>query len=163
MPSSSRVRLSPAPCCRWPPAGNCRWRRACRSFGCLRGEDPSRVENDEFYVFAVRAWEFLADGDESCEAVGGVSVVNKEDGRVGSLASVAVATDPAVRVAPNPAPDADHLIVASRPHCCALLAGLILRVIGGGLVADQVSGAVRLQEQGDVPVGAGARAALGLR
>jgi hypothetical protein len=44
-----------------------------------------------------------------------------------------------------------------------LLARLVLRVIGGGLVADQVSGAVRLQEQGDVPVGAGARAALGLR
>jgi hypothetical protein len=59
---------------------------------------------DEFYVFAVGAREFLVDGDESYEAVGGVSVVYKEDGRVGSLASVAVATDPTVRVAPNPAP-----------------------------------------------------------
>jgi hypothetical protein len=60
--------------------------------------------HDEFYVFAVGAREFLVDGDESYEAVGGVSVVYKEDGRVGSLASVAVATDPTVRVAPNPAP-----------------------------------------------------------
>jgi hypothetical protein len=69
---------------------------------CL--DDRKIVENDEFYVFAVGAREFLVDGDESYEAVGGVSVVYKEDGRVGSLASVAVATDPTVRVAPNPAP-----------------------------------------------------------
>jgi hypothetical protein len=69
---------------------------------CL--DDRKIVENDEFYVFAVGAREFLVDGDESYEAVGGVSVVYKEDGRVGSLASVVVATDPTVRVASNPAP-----------------------------------------------------------
>ena len=44
-----------------------------------------------------------------------------------------------------------------------LLARPKMRVISGGGVADQVPGAVRLQEQGDVPLGAGARAALGLR
>ena len=52
---------------------------------CLDGRKI--VGNDEFYVFAVGAREFLVDGDESYEAVGGVSVVYKEDGRVGSLAS----------------------------------------------------------------------------
>lgn len=69
---------------------------------CL--DDRKIVENDEFYVFAVGAREFLVDGDESYEAIGGVSVVYKEDGRVGSLASVVVATDPTIRVGLNPAP-----------------------------------------------------------
>ena len=69
---------------------------------CL--DDRKIVENDEFYVFAIGAREFLVDGDESYEDIGGVSVVYKEDGRVGSLASVVVATNPTVRVAPNPAP-----------------------------------------------------------
>jgi len=55
-------------------------------------------------MFAIGAREFMVDGDESYEDIGGVSVVYKEDGRVGSLASVVVATDPTVRVAPNPAP-----------------------------------------------------------
>jgi hypothetical protein len=58
---------------------------------CL--DDRNIVENDEFYVFAVGSREFLVDGDESYEAVGGVSAVYKEDGRVNSLAAVAVATD----------------------------------------------------------------------
>jgi hypothetical protein len=44
-----------------------------------------------------------------------------------------------------------------------LRAGPVFRVIGGGGLAVQVSGAVRLQEQGDVPVSAGARVACGLR
>jgi hypothetical protein len=69
---------------------------------CL--DDRKIVENDEFYVFAIGAREFLIDGDESYEDIGSVSVVCKEDGRVGSLASVVVATNPTVRVAPNPAP-----------------------------------------------------------
>ena len=55
-------------------------------------DDRKNVENDDFCVFAVVAREFLVDG------------VYKEDGRAGSLASVAVATDPTVRVTPNPAP-----------------------------------------------------------
>jgi hypothetical protein len=69
---------------------------------CL--DDRRIVENDEFYVFAVGAREFMVDGDESYEVFGGVPVVYKQDGRLGALASVDVATDPTVRVEPNPAP-----------------------------------------------------------
>jgi hypothetical protein len=39
---------------------------------CL--DDRKIVENDEFYVFAIGAREFLVDGDESYEDIGGVSV-----------------------------------------------------------------------------------------
>jgi hypothetical protein len=69
---------------------------------CL--DDRKIVENDEFYAFAVGAREFLVGSDNSYEAIGGIPVVYKQDGRVGSLASVVVATDPTVRVKPNPAP-----------------------------------------------------------
>jgi hypothetical protein len=48
---------------------------------CL--DDRSIVENDEFFVFEVGTREFLVDGDGSYEAIGGVPLVYKEDGRVG--------------------------------------------------------------------------------
>jgi hypothetical protein len=69
---------------------------------CL--DDRMITETDDLYVFVVGAREFLVDGDESYEAIGGVSVVYKEDGRVASMPSVAVATDPTVRTSPNPNP-----------------------------------------------------------
>jgi hypothetical protein len=69
---------------------------------CL--DDRVITENDDLYVFVVGAREFLVDGDESYEAIGGVSVVYKEDGRVASMPSVTVATDPTVRTRPNPNP-----------------------------------------------------------
>lgn len=67
-------------------------------------DDRTITETDDVYVFAVGAREFLVDGDSSYEAIGGSSVVYKEDGRVGSLPSVVVATDPTVRSRPNPHP-----------------------------------------------------------
>lgn len=69
---------------------------------CL--DDRSITETDELYVFSVGAREFLVDGDDSYEAVGGVTVVYKEDGKIASLPSVTVATDPSVRTRPNPSP-----------------------------------------------------------
>lgn len=69
---------------------------------CL--DDRNITETDELYVFTIGAREFLVDGDTSYEAVGGVTVVNKKDGKLGSLPSVTVATDPTVRTRPNPAP-----------------------------------------------------------
>jgi hypothetical protein len=69
---------------------------------CL--DDRNIVENDEFYVFAVGAREFLVDGDSTYEAIGGVSVVYKRDGNIGSLPSVTVATDDSTRIRPNPNP-----------------------------------------------------------
>ena len=67
---------------------------------CL--DDRNIVENDEFFVFEVGAREFLVDGDGSYEAIGGVPVVYKEDGRVGSLPSVEVAMDDSIRRRRNP-------------------------------------------------------------
>jgi hypothetical protein len=69
---------------------------------CL--DDRTITETDDMYIFAVGAREFLVDGDDSYESVGGVSVVYKNDGRVASLPSVAVATNPTVRTRPNPNP-----------------------------------------------------------
>lgn len=69
---------------------------------CL--DDRTITETDDMYVFEVGAREYLVDGDESYEVIGGVSVVYKEDGRVASLPSVSVATDPTVRTRPNPHP-----------------------------------------------------------
>lgn len=69
---------------------------------CL--DDRYIVENDEFWVFAVGAREFLVDDDHSYAIIGGGPVVFKEDGRVGSRASVAVAMDPTIRSRPNPSP-----------------------------------------------------------
>ena len=69
---------------------------------CL--DDRKIVENDEFFVFNVGAREYIVDGDRSYHILGGVSVVYKEDGRLGSLASVEVAIDPTVTIRPNPAP-----------------------------------------------------------
>lgn len=69
---------------------------------CL--DDRNIVENDEYFVFEVGAREFLVDGDGSYEAIGGVPVVYKEDGRVGSLPSAEVAMDDSIRRRPNPNP-----------------------------------------------------------
>jgi hypothetical protein len=69
---------------------------------CL--DDRTITETDDVYVFEVGAREYLVDGDDSYEVLGGVSVVYKEDGRVASLPSVVVATDPTVRSRPNPHP-----------------------------------------------------------
>ncbi|MFI9509693.1 hypothetical protein [Nocardia sp. NPDC052566] len=69
---------------------------------CL--DDREIVENDEFYVFNVGAREYLVGGDADFRIAGGVPVVYKDTGELGSLASVVVATDPSVRVRPNPSP-----------------------------------------------------------
>ncbi|MCO6008287.1 hypothetical protein NE236_25240 [Actinoallomurus purpureus] len=69
---------------------------------CL--DDRTITETDDVYVFTIGAREFLVDGDESYEAIGGIPVVYKEDGRVASLPSVTVATDPTVRTRSNPNP-----------------------------------------------------------
>lgn len=69
---------------------------------CL--DDRNIVETDTMYVFHVGARENLVDGDLSFAVPGGVTVVYKEDGRVASLPSVEVATDPTVRMQPNPHP-----------------------------------------------------------
>ncbi|MGW7314685.1 hypothetical protein [Streptomyces sp. NPDC054865] len=69
---------------------------------CL--DDRTIVENDNMFVFAVGAREFLVDGDPSFSVPGSVTVVYKADGRLDSLPSVQVATDPTVRSRPNPSP-----------------------------------------------------------
>ena len=69
---------------------------------CL--DDRTIVENDDFYVFEVGAREFLVDGDESYEAIGGVPIVYKQDGSIGSLPSVAIAMDDSIRRETNPNP-----------------------------------------------------------
>lgn len=69
---------------------------------CL--DDREIRENDEFYVFNVGAREYLVGGDKSYALYGGVTVVFKEDGRVGSLPSPEVAMDPTIRSRPNPNP-----------------------------------------------------------
>lgn len=69
---------------------------------CL--DDRTITETDDVFVFKIGAREFLVDGDNSYETIGGVPVVFKKDGKVGSLPSVAVATDPTVRSRPNPNP-----------------------------------------------------------
>jgi hypothetical protein len=69
---------------------------------CL--DDRTITETDDVYVFKVGAREFLVDGDDSYEVIGGVTVVYKKDGKVASLPSVAIATDPTVRNRPNPNP-----------------------------------------------------------
>jgi hypothetical protein len=67
---------------------------------CL--DDRVITENDDLYVFNAGARELLVDGDRSYAIAGGVPVVYKEDGRVASMPSVAVATDPTMRTRPNP-------------------------------------------------------------
>lgn len=74
------------------------------SHGTFCLDDRQIVENDEFYVINVGAREHLVDGDRSYAIVGGVTIVYKETGKIGSRASVAVATDPTVRRHPNPNP-----------------------------------------------------------
>jgi hypothetical protein len=69
---------------------------------CL--DDRQIVETDEFYVFDVGAREWLVDGDESYEVAGGMDIVYKNDGRLTSLSSAVVATDPTVRCTANPNP-----------------------------------------------------------
>ncbi|MFF9785646.1 hypothetical protein [Streptomyces nigrescens] len=67
-------------------------------------DDRMIVENETMYVFEVGAREFLKDQDPGLEIVGSVTVVYKADGRVDTLPSVQVATDPSVRRHPNPNP-----------------------------------------------------------
>jgi hypothetical protein len=67
-------------------------------------EDKEIVETNDVYVFNVGAREWLVDGDISFAVAGGVPVVYKESGELGSLPSVAVATDPTVRTRENPNP-----------------------------------------------------------
>ncbi|MER8119179.1 hypothetical protein [Streptomyces sp. NPDC094031] len=74
------------------------------STGTFTIDDRTIVDNDDLYVFEVGAREFLKDGDPAFEMVGGVTVVYKEDGRVGSLPSVQVALDPSIQRRPNPEP-----------------------------------------------------------
>jgi hypothetical protein len=74
------------------------------SHGTFCLDDRSIVENGEFFVFEVGSREFVVDGDGSYEAIGGVPVVYKEDGRVGSLPSAEVALDGSIRRRPNPSP-----------------------------------------------------------
>jgi 5-formaminoimidazole-4-carboxamide-1-beta-D-ribofuranosyl 5'-monophosphate synthetase len=69
---------------------------------CL--DDRYIAENDEFYVFSVGARENIVDGDMSYAIFGGVPIVYKDDGRIGSRASVDVATDPTIQDRPNPNP-----------------------------------------------------------
>ncbi|TMQ98963.1 hypothetical protein ETD83_18775 [Actinomadura soli] len=69
---------------------------------CL--DDRTIGQNEEFYVFNVGAREFIVDGDESYAVVGGVSIVFKEDGRIGSRPSAVIANDPSIRSRPNPNP-----------------------------------------------------------
>jgi hypothetical protein len=69
---------------------------------CL--DDRMIVENDEFYVFNIDAYEFIVGGDVTFSTVGGVTIVFKEDGRVESRPSVMIATDPSIRSKPNPSP-----------------------------------------------------------
>ena len=65
-------------------------------------DDRLITETDAYFVVAVGAREFLADGDRRFEAIGGVTVVYKS-GRIGSLPSAGVATDPTLRSRSNPA------------------------------------------------------------
>jgi hypothetical protein len=74
------------------------------TYGTFCLDDRKIVETDDVYAFQVGAREFLVEGDESYETVGGVTVVYKADGRLGSLPSVAVATDPSIRITENPQP-----------------------------------------------------------
>jgi hypothetical protein len=69
---------------------------------CL--DDRNIVENDEFWVFAVGAREFLVENDLAYGIAGGVVIVEKADGRIGSRASVDVALDSTMRSRANPAP-----------------------------------------------------------
>ncbi|MCU1647224.1 MAG: hypothetical protein JWN03_7499 [Nocardia sp.] len=69
---------------------------------CL--DDRTIVENDEVFVFNVGARELLVDRDLAYAIASGVSVVYKDDGRLGALPSTMVATDPTVRIRPNPSP-----------------------------------------------------------
>ena len=69
---------------------------------CL--DDRNIVENDEFWVFAIGAREFLIDDDFDYAIAGGVPVVYKIDGSIGSRPSTEVAMDDTIRSAPNPTP-----------------------------------------------------------
>ncbi|MGX1805696.1 hypothetical protein ACWIGI_08280 [Nocardia sp. NPDC055321] len=73
-------------------------------YGTFCLDDRKIVENDEFFVFDVGCREYLVDGDHSYAIAGGVTVVYKQDGRVGSLPSPEVAMDDTVRMRPNPEP-----------------------------------------------------------
>jgi hypothetical protein len=74
------------------------------TFGTFCLDDRSIVENDEFYVFDIGAREYLIDDDDEWASFGGVTIVYKEDGRISSLPSPEVATDPTVIIRPNPNP-----------------------------------------------------------
>ncbi|MFE2639513.1 hypothetical protein ACFXKF_32925 [Streptomyces scopuliridis] len=69
---------------------------------CL--DDRQIVENDELFVFEVGALEHIEGGDASFAVPGGVTVVYKEDGRIDSLPSLTVATDPTIHIQQNPNP-----------------------------------------------------------
>ncbi|MGW6725032.1 hypothetical protein ACWF9G_03920 [Nocardia sp. NPDC055029] len=70
--------------------------------GTFMIDDRNIVENDAFYVINVGAREYFVDGDFGYAIAGDVTLVNKESGEVSSAPSVEVATDPTVRVRPNP-------------------------------------------------------------
>jgi hypothetical protein len=65
-------------------------------------DDKEIVETDDAYIFKVGAREYLVDGDVSFAIAGGLPVVWKNSGELGSLSSRDVALDPAVRVTANP-------------------------------------------------------------
>ncbi|MCX4784114.1 MULTISPECIES: hypothetical protein [unclassified Streptomyces] len=68
-------------------------------------DDRKIVENPEMFVFEVGAREFLKDQDPTyASTLGGVNVVYKTDGRIDTLASLQVATDPSITRRDNPSP-----------------------------------------------------------
>ena len=74
------------------------------TYGSFYLDDKEIVETKDLYIFKVGAREYLLHGDPSFFVAGGVPVVFKESGELGSLPSVAVATDPTVSVRENPRP-----------------------------------------------------------
>lgn len=72
------------------------------SHGTFCIDDRQISETDEYYSFIVGAREYLVDGDRTLQAIGGLTVVYKADGQVGSLPSVDVATNPSARTRVNP-------------------------------------------------------------
>jgi hypothetical protein len=67
-------------------------------------DDRQIVENGDMWVFEVGAREWLKGQDPSFATLGGVTVVYKKDGRVDTLPSVQVATDPTIQRRDNPDP-----------------------------------------------------------
>ncbi|MFC4374084.1 hypothetical protein ACFO5K_08190 [Nocardia halotolerans] len=70
--------------------------------GTFMIDDRNIVANDMFYVVNVGAREYLVDGDFGYAIAGDVTLVSKETGELSSAPSAEVATDPTLRIRPNP-------------------------------------------------------------